>query len=71
MWRDNKRHGPGLYFSSESNCRYEGNFNNGIFHGEGTMYYSNGNVYSGLWKLDLKDGFGKMIYSNGEVFQGI
>jgi hypothetical protein len=39
--------------------------------GWGRYYYSNGNIYEGDWKDDLKSGRGKMNYSNGEVYEGM
>ena len=31
--------------------------------GEGTMFYPNGDVFSGEWKEERKDGAGRYIYS--------
>ena len=40
---------------------YEGNFLNGLRHGEGTFTWRNGSFYSGDWKDDHKHGYGKDV----------
>jgi len=37
---------------------YEGEFENGKMHGEGTMWLANGNKYIGQWRDDQKHGTG-------------
>jgi hypothetical protein len=37
----------------------------GQMHGDGTMTYDNGNVYTGQWKDDKQNGHGKFTYSSG------
>lgn len=50
---------------------YTGDRNDvGERNGQGTEFYSDGSLYIGTWKSDLKDGVGKVIYSNGQVFEG-
>jgi len=39
-------------------------------HGQGTEFYSDGSLYDGTWKNDVKEGVGKVIYSNGLMFEG-
>ena len=36
----------------------------------GTLYYKDGNLYVGLWKISEKDGYGKMYYKHGEKYFG-
>lgn len=38
--------------------------------GMGIYRYSNGNIYNGNWKDDLKNGLGKMNYPNGACYEG-
>ena len=55
-------HNP--YFSEvrdTSNDVYKGQLKDDKRHGQGKMFYSDGNVYDGEWKDDLRDGFGRMI----------
>jgi len=47
---------------------YEGNFDDGLFHGDGTMYYSSGSRIEGVWekgKCVQQD----YIFSDGLRFQ--
>lgn len=36
------------------------------FHGEGTYYYANGDIYSGAWVRGVKQGEGTFIYARDE-----
>ena len=38
--------------------KYEGHFEDGKKHGEGTFTWSNGNCYVGNWIADMKHGYG-------------
>lgn len=38
--------------------------------GTGTMYYSDGKVYTGNWVDGIQDGQGKMIYTNSDTYDG-
>ena len=44
---------------------YEGETNNCIKDGYGTMKYNNGEKYEGHWKNDLREGKGKLFFSKG------
>ena len=49
MFTDDVFNGPGKY-SWQDGAYYEGNFKDGLYHGEGTMVESSGDVeYSGEW----------------------
>jgi hypothetical protein len=41
-----------------------------LLPGEGTMFYANGDVYTGEWINNLRDGYGTMSYKNGDVYVG-
>ena len=61
MWENNKR------FTG-----YVGERNSdGERHGQGTEFYSDGSLYDGQWKNDVKDGTGRVIYLNGLEFMGL
>ena len=50
---------------------YIGQFKNGLRHGKGTMYYSNGNImYEGDWVNDKREGNGKYIDENSNYYIG-
>jgi hypothetical protein len=73
---DNKMTGKGIKIFVNKNVYaggdwvYEGDFINGIFHGNGIMRYANGDVYEGEWKDDERFGKGIMRYANGDVYEG-
>ena len=52
------------------NGTYEGELLNGQRHGEGTFYYSNGDIYSGQFNKDEFEGFGIYTWKSGEVYSG-
>ncbi|MCJ1399523.1 hypothetical protein MMC11_002725 [Xylographa trunciseda] len=50
---------------------YVGNCVSGTYSGAGTMYYTNGDTYSGEWADDLPNGEGKMVYAKtGNSYTG-
>ena len=49
---------------------YEGDWLNGEKHGQGTYYYSYGDVYTGNWKDGEKSGDGVLKYLNGANYTG-
>jgi hypothetical protein len=50
--------------------RYEGDFLNDMFHGKGTFYFANGNVYVGDWVMNKREGFGIFYFANGDRYEG-
>ena len=50
--------------------RYVGNWEKDQMNGNGTMYYSNGDIYIGNWRDGEREGFGKMKYADGTVYEG-
>lgn len=49
------------------NGSYDGNFLNGLRHGEGTYTWNSGSFYSGDWKEGEKHGYGKdVLFKNGK-----
>ncbi len=49
---------------------YEGEYKNGMFHGDGKLIWSNGDVYTGEFKDGLKHGKGKDQLAAGSVYEG-
>jgi hypothetical protein len=68
MYRDNDKHGRGLYIHDGD--IYDGEWKINRKNGKGKMTYENGDVYEGLWHLDFKHGNGIMTYKNGDVYNG-
>eukprot|EP00986_Skeletonema_menzelii_P011814 scaffold6210_cov143-Skeletonema_menzelii.AAC.1 len=42
---------------------------NGAWHGNGTRYYKNGDVYKGEWSANKRQGRGVMTYANGDIYK--
>ena len=49
---------------------YEGDWNRGKKHGQGTYYFSGGDKYVGEWKDGKKHGQGAYFFSEGDRFEG-
>ena len=55
----------------ENGGYYIGEFVNGLRHGKGILYNSEGKIiYKGDFKNDKFDGYGKYIFKNGNVYEG-
>lgn len=50
--------------------KYSGELLNGIMHGKGVYYYSNGCVYEGDFENGSNSGFGIFYFPNGTFYQG-
>ena len=57
----------GKEYYKNGNIRYEGDFINDKFEGNGKYIYEDGDYYIGEWKNDLKHGKGKYYYKNGNI----
>ena len=50
--------------------RYEGDWKDGIRHGKGRRYYSDGSIYDGGWDRDKKHGKAQKLLPHGiKVFE--
>jgi hypothetical protein len=50
---------------------YTGTLLYGFRHGQGTMNYSNGDIYTGHWYKDRREGYGELISKNGTtIYKG-
>ncbi len=61
-------HGKGEYVSKA--FKYEGEFSEGLKHGEGTYTWDNGDRYDGHFANDRPDGRGKYQFANGDTYEG-
>ncbi|KAJ3329128.1 Peroxisomal membrane protein PMP27 [Blyttiomyces sp. JEL0837] len=70
--RDGLRSGKGTWESTSTPLRYEGQWENGKFHGPGLLVYdeARSSFYEGEWCNGLKHGQGMMQYASGNVYQG-
>ncbi|MCJ1387759.1 hypothetical protein MMC18_000602 [Xylographa bjoerkii] len=63
-------HGQCVHVKSIGDA-YIGNCVSGTYSGIGTMYYTNGDTYSGEWADDVPNGEGKMVYAQtGNTYTG-
>lgn len=67
--RGGKRHGQGIYVSSNG-ARYEGGFKNGKRHGRGVYVDAEGNRYEGEVREGKPNGIGILIYADGSRYEG-
>jgi len=52
-------------------AKYQGSFREGVYEGQGTMFYANGDIYTGDWAAGLKHGAGCYLYkATGARLQG-
>jgi hypothetical protein len=51
-----------------NNNRYDGMWYQDYQHGEGTMYYHNGDLYVGHWVNDKREGEGTYTWANGAKY---
>lgn len=49
---------------------YDGYFENGMKHGQGTIFFTNGDIYEGSWSHNFPNGVGSMIYHCGSTYAG-
>ncbi len=61
-------HGKGQYLSKA--FRYEGEFKEGLKHGQGAYTWPNGDIYEGEFAEDRPSGKGKYRFSTGDTYEG-
>lgn len=52
------------------NATYEGDIQNGLPHGNGTMTFNDGDVYEGNWVEGRFEGLGMIAFGNGDLYKG-
>lgn len=58
------------FYYEDGKKMYEGETRNGLFHGQGTYYYINGDKYEGQYKEGEMHGLGSYHFSNGYRYEG-
>ena len=66
-YKNNKRNGKGKEYYKNGNIKYDGNFVNDKFAGDGKYILEDGEYYIGQWLNDLKHGKGIVYYKNGTI----
>ena len=59
--------GKGIAYYKNGNIKFEGDFINDKYEGNGKYIFENGNYYIGEFKNDLKHGKGIIYYKNGNI----
>ncbi|GLI06317.1 hypothetical protein YDYSG_23470 [Paenibacillus tyrfis] len=67
--RNGVRTGSGKQYSSTGSLLFDGTFSVGERE-KGTLYYDNGDKYTGPFDNDKPSGAGKLVYKNGDVYEG-
>ena len=65
-----KRNGGGIEYYSNGKIKYEGNFANDEYEGEGMFYEADGRIYIGQFKKGEKHGKGCIIKNGYIIFEG-
>ena len=65
-----KRNGEGIEYYDNGKIKYEGNFVNDKYEGEGKFYETNGEIYIGQFKKGEKHGNGCIIKDGYIIFEG-
>lgn len=69
-WENDQRHGKG-HMTFANGLRYEGNFRCDHRHNViGTLYFNDGNVYTGNWVDNIMQGKGQYRTPEGRVYEG-
>jgi len=61
--------GFGEMIYNSTGHRYVGHWANNKKEGDGTFWYTDGNIYTGAFKDDVKHGFGKLLYRPGTLVE--
>ena len=69
-WKNNKRHGKGVFTWFKPFEQYEGEFKNGLPHGKGSYTYSSGNKYIGEFQNNKRHGQGTFKWMSGDKYTG-
>ncbi len=70
-WLNDKMHGEGILCLNDGRIKYEGDFVNDKFQGQGKYYFEDGQCYKGQFFNDMQHGKGKIIDKYGKLlFEG-
>mmetsp|Transcript_18560 Transcript_18560/g.16162 ORF Transcript_18560/g.16162 Transcript_18560/m.16162 type:complete len:203 (+) Transcript_18560:286-894(+) len=58
------------YQFKENSAIYKGQWYNGMRHGRGEQYWTDGSQYVGYWRNNMANGKGRLIHADGDVYEG-
>lgn len=61
---------PAALVRTPDGAVYQGDYRNGLFHGQGQLVWDNGDRYEGGFSKGLRDGNGKESNAIGDVYEG-
>ena len=64
------REGIGIFHFDDTNNIYLGEWENDLFHGNGSYFYESGDIYRGELVKGQKHGKGVYYYKNGNIYDG-
>ena len=67
QFKNDLRNGKGTEYYSNGNIKYDGDWINDKYEGNGKYIWENGEYYIGQWKNGLSHGKGIEYYSNGKI----
>ena len=70
MYFNNRENGRGKKVMHKLGYVFEGSFKDGLFHGMGKQYFTNGDYYVGEFNGGLRNGKGTFKFANGDEYEG-
>jgi len=68
---DGKPFGMGTATWPQQGHTYQGEWRNGVMHGQGTATYLNGDRYDGEWANGKRSGLGRYAHGSGDIYEGL
>ena len=66
--------GKGIFYLGEKKMKYNGEFKNNFFDGQGQQIFENSDkkklIYEGMFKNGKREGKGKIIFEDGNIYEG-
>lgn len=69
-FKNGVKEGYGEHYDKQGNLIYKGNFEDGYYHGNGVIYFSNCDWYSGEFASNQRQGEGVYYWANGSNWVG-
>jgi hypothetical protein len=71
LFEDKNERGESLNpFQFTNGTIYEGEWKDGMKHGQGKQIWIDGTLYEGSWKNNVAHGRGRLIHADGDIYEG-